>query len=114
MRAGPTTGIQIIPTLTVISTPDSASTTSVSTRPGRRVVESHSDVMKERGLRSSCPSRARMLGVFTLFHDEGGPCERILRGSTVCRYGSASAPFGAGADDRDWRASGDGADRQHL
>ena len=32
-----------------------------------------SDVMKERGLRSSCPSRARMLGVFTLFHDEGGP-----------------------------------------
>ena len=71
-----------------------------------------SDVMKERGLRSSCPSRARMLVVFTLFHDEGGPCERILRGSAVCRYGSASAPFGAGADDRDWRASGDGADSQ--
>jgi hypothetical protein len=36
------------------------------------------DVMKERGLRSSCPSRACMLGVLTLFHDEGGPCERIL------------------------------------
>ena len=30
-----------------------------------------------------------MLEVFTLFHDEGGPCERILRGSTVCRHGSA-------------------------
>jgi hypothetical protein len=29
--------------------------------------------MKERGLRSSCPFRARMLGVLTLFHDEGGP-----------------------------------------
>ena len=33
-----------------------------------------SDVMKERGLRSSCPFRARMLGVLT-FYDEGGPCE---------------------------------------
>ena len=31
------------------------------------------DGMKERGLRSSCPFRARMLGVLTLFHDEGGP-----------------------------------------
>ena len=38
-----------------------------------RVAKTGSDVMKERGLRSSCPSRARMLGVLTLFHDEGGP-----------------------------------------
>jgi hypothetical protein len=32
----------------------------------KRSVGLPSDVMKERGLRSSCPSRARMLGVLTL------------------------------------------------
>ena len=36
-----------------------------------------SDVMKERGLRSSCPSRARCSGCSRCY-DEGGPCERIL------------------------------------
>ena len=39
----------------------------------RTPCRNRADVMKERGLRASCPSRARMLGVFTLFHDEGGP-----------------------------------------
>ena len=41
------------------------------------------DAMKERGLRSSCPSRGT-LGVLT-FHDEGGPCERSVCRTTVRR-----------------------------
>ena len=36
--------------------------------------------MKERGLRSSCPSRARMLGVLTSFHDEEAPVSEFCEG----------------------------------
>ena len=36
--------------------------------------------MKERGLRSSWVLPGGMLGVLTLFHDEGGPCEEAMPG----------------------------------
>jgi len=48
-----------------------------------RVILRRSDVMKERGLRSSCPFRARMLGVLTLSttkeaaHAVWGPCAAL-------------------------------------
>src|SRR6201993_2580079 len=63
--------------------------------------EKCSDVMKERGLRSSCsvPS-AHARGAHVVTTKEA-PCERILRGSAVCRYGSASSPLGVGADERE-------------
>ena len=43
------------------------------------MTESVSDAMKERGLRSSCRP-GRMLGVFTLFHDEEAPVNEFYEG----------------------------------
>src|SRR5262245_16631670 len=55
------------------------------------------DAMKERGLRSSwVPGK---LGVGSL-ERQGRPCERTVRGTTVRGNRSASAPVGAGTDDR--------------
>jgi hypothetical protein len=51
---------------------------SVMTEKGQMTDVQLADVMKERGLRSSCPFRARMLGVFTLFTTKEAPCERIV------------------------------------
>jgi hypothetical protein len=75
-----------------------------------RVVVGRSDTMKERASAPrGYPSDHRICSQFRSTNE--APCERSVRRQAVCRYRSASAAVGGGADDRDRRSVGLGADQ---